>query len=404
MRDLDTSVSGPSGLLIRLTAISSLSVIAIIACISVIGLIGAVWTMSTKLLPAPTGPYAVGADDHSLASATVAASPCPLRTRIWYPISDRTQVRQIPYSPEASLISARRWATISVAEGVPPTSAVPHLPVILFLPGWAGGMSENTSLVTDLASRGFVVVAVGYDDGTCSGLAPVDKPLLDLSSEAAFQRTQSIAHTRFERTSLGVSRLIDGLVALNRATSSSPFAGRLDLSRLATVGHSFGGAMAVEICSRDSRVTAAVNIDGWLFGAGGSGGITQPWLVLNSSGVATTASDLTSEDSYRRYSAMLEFADSRQISAAVASGRARSVTLDDTEHSSFADFPYLSWRDLLRPPAQGSHAISRAAEEITAFLKESEAASALSPTSRPPGSLPESRQSLVGSHIPPVNK
>ena len=56
--------------------------------------------------------------------------------------------------------------------------------------------------------------------------------------------------------------------------------GRLDLSRVAAVGHSFGGNAALEWCRTDPRCVAAVNLDGALWSEVGRVGLDRPVMQV----------------------------------------------------------------------------------------------------------------------------
>ena len=56
------------------------------------------------------------------------------------------------------------------------------------------------------------------------------------------------------------SFIIDKLEELNKADDL--FGGKLDLDKIGVVGHSFGGAVAGQMCFTDSRCKAGVNLDG----------------------------------------------------------------------------------------------------------------------------------------------
>src|SRR3954468_6997743 len=60
----------------------------------------------------------------------------------------------------------------------------------------------------------------------------------------------------------------------------SPFTRRMDLGRLGAVGHSFGGAQALQFCHDDSRCRAAVDLDGIPFGSVVTDGLSKPAMLL----------------------------------------------------------------------------------------------------------------------------
>jgi dienelactone hydrolase len=74
-----------------------------------------------------------------------------------------------------------------------------------------------------------------------------------------------------------VAFLADRLADLG---AGDPFAGRLDLDRLAAVGHSFGGAAVLQWCHDDRRCGAAVNLDGALWTDVGRIGVPRPVLQI----------------------------------------------------------------------------------------------------------------------------
>lgn len=73
--------------------------------------------------------------------------------------------------------------------------------------------------------------------------------------------------------------VIDYLQALN-ASPTATFAHRLDFSRLGAVGHSFGGATALQFCHEDDRCRAAIDLDGIPFGSVVTDGLTKPAMFL----------------------------------------------------------------------------------------------------------------------------
>lgn len=59
-------------------------------------------------------------------------------------------------------------------------------------------------------------------------------------------------------------------------------AGKLDLARIGSFGHSFGGATALEVCRVDARCRAAVNMDGGLCGGIVAQPAVRPLLLMSS--------------------------------------------------------------------------------------------------------------------------
>lgn len=105
--------------------------------------------------------------------------------------------------------------------------------------------SEVTRALTFVASKGVVVVDTGSVDGSPNGV-PSGYPIPSLLTDAV---------TWAEREQ-------------NR--SGSPLSQRLDLTRVATAGHSCGGIEAL-IAGQDHRVSAVISLDSGLFADGSFG-------------------------------------------------------------------------------------------------------------------------------------
>jgi pimeloyl-ACP methyl ester carboxylesterase len=74
--------------------------------------------------------------------------------------------------------------------------------------------------------------------------------------------------------------VLSRLEELDAGDASSRFTGRLDMSRVGVVGHSFGGAAAALFCQQDTRCKAGVDIDGAPHGSVIQSGLRQPFLFL----------------------------------------------------------------------------------------------------------------------------
>jgi dienelactone hydrolase len=247
-------------------------------------------------------------------------------------------------------------------------AAQARFPILLYFPAWDGGPVPYAAMARDLASRGFIIAVVGYDAPDCARPdGAVTSPRageMDFSSAAAFARTVEIADTKIVRVAASAAKVLDALESLDRDDSRGRFTGRLDLSRTATIGHSLGGAIALQVAWLDARIKAAIDLDGWLFNAARGGWPQQPVLV-----VATPAPDPDSADPNRRYRSVLDLEDSQRISAGLAKFGGVEATIGHAKHEDFSDWPYLSRRAAFLGHRPDGHAIRAAGDCAVTFLE-----------------------------------
>lgn len=249
-------------------------------------------------LPEPTGPYAVGTqifrwvDQERPEAATESVSDRRnVIVQAWYP-AEPGSGRQYVYLDGADQLPSRvtvipgfimssYWAIDTHATAhLPVNEERPRWPVVLFSPGYGAPRAVYTGLVVDLASRGFVVLTIDHPyevavtelaDGT---IATANTPTFDNDSEGdrymSEQQQVRAADLRF---------VVDQLA---RPETLGLLADRIDTEHIAAIGHSFGGAAAVAAAASDTRIKAAANIDGTLYGDLPAQSLTRPFLLLES--------------------------------------------------------------------------------------------------------------------------
>jgi dienelactone hydrolase len=119
------------------------------------------------------------------------------------------------------------------------------------------------------------------------------------------------------------SFVLDQLAALPATDPSSPLTAHLDLGHVGIVGHSLGGATAVQLLAADPRFKVGVNLDGKLFGAQPDAHLRQPLLWMQSDDHARTQ----------------EYTQGRDRLLAGLRGGGDVITVDGSVHMSFSDAP-----------------------------------------------------------------
>ena len=245
-------------------------------------------------LPEPSGPHHVGSHifrwtDNSRAE-TLTPDPSDHRQVIaqaWYP-TDTAKGRAVPYFeaqdnlpgsvgglPSFMYSSFGEINTHATFDS-PISPAQAAWPVLVFSPGLSVPREAYTALCADLASRGYVVIALStpYESAptVLAGGQVVGQTVHpDVMGPAPHPELERLIDIRAADSSF----VLDQLTSLAKTDRSSPLAGRLDLHHVGIVGHSLGGATAVQTMAADARFKVGVNLDGKLFG-------TQPTLTSSS--------------------------------------------------------------------------------------------------------------------------
>jgi predicted dienelactone hydrolase len=320
-----------------------------------------------NVLPQPTGSYDVGTAYLAFVDKTrpelFTEDPDDHRevtVRAWYPGASVEGGRSAPYYENAAEIVTRfsypaELTSLSANSEIdtPVSGQLDKYPVVLFNHGWGEHAAQNTVLMEELASHGYVVFSLAhhyeakywvYPDGSVRYLSLASSRFQHIMGEQNKPGIMEMFHAMFTTkgaaaqeslfmrtvaampTFLGegpriwaedISFVIGELDSLNR--SEGRFGGRLDLEKLGVMGMSLGGAAAGQACLRDDRIIAGMNIDGGLLGGLPDTVVTQPMFYMGS----------------RR------FIDYDEVFAAHAAGDAYTLTVGDADHYDFTDFTLL---------------------------------------------------------------
>ncbi len=156
-------------------------------------------------------------------------------------------------------------------ENAPVARSPKKFPVVILAPGAGGTSFEYTSLIGSLVSRGYVVTtientysapAVVFPDGR---IVPAyyepDPP--NLSPDQRFQRMIKSAGQEIDKGARDIVFVLNQLTRLDDGNEKTfVLRKKLDLNRIAAMGHSAGGANATLACQMDSRFKACLSLDG----------------------------------------------------------------------------------------------------------------------------------------------
>ncbi len=247
-------------------------------------------TIPFNEVPKPTGDKNIGTESIELIDIDrlewFTEDPQDLRKimiQIWYPTDDldgekelyidygelriEALASQFDYSPFLfkKLIDVE---TNSIKKAEPSTQS--SFPLIIFSHGLGGNRTQNTVIIEELTSHGYVVIAIehAYD----ANISIFDNgDVADYRSGINYERrnTQKITPEEFwairlpqlETRAEDVSYIIDQLELGNLPEN---IVNIIDLENIGVFGHSFGGATSIYSSYNDHRIDACINLDGWM--------------------------------------------------------------------------------------------------------------------------------------------
>ncbi len=229
------------------------------------------------------------------------------------------ELRDAEHGVGALLFQASASVRVHAVADTAITAGQPKYPVLVLEPGMGRLPTDYAFLAEELASHGYIV----------AGIAPTHSALVVFADGRAVRPTRDAQIESSEDRSAGdrlvtlwaddVAFTLDQLTMLN-GDASGRFAGKIDLRRVGLLGHSFGGATALDACQRDRRCVAAVDLDGSPFGAVTQTGLAKPMMCI--------LSDLPADDALPAL---------RRVAATAPSGSASLLTVRGAQHYNFAD-------------------------------------------------------------------
>lgn len=232
-----------------------------------------------------------------------------LSTQVWYPCNlDKTyekapwmmkpkemleHVNRVMSLPEI-LIKDLSEAETSSYLNAPLQLGVDRYPLIVYSHGYASFLGQNTLLMEELASHGYIVCSIAHTyecfattrvDGTVVGgdLNRVEivlkgtetkhygEVLRKMSSDTTANKewdfyVEHALHNDIQQVWVQDQKfIIDQLMRLND-DNNSMFYKRINTDSIGAFGHSFGGSTSIHTALGDERVGAGINMDGTSFG------------------------------------------------------------------------------------------------------------------------------------------
>ena len=242
-------------------------------------------TIPLKNIAKAKGPYFVGTQNFQIDDASrnmwfsgTTKGPRKLSVKMWYHADNIASLKKAPYLNEHKLIGS----AISKLFGVPEAlmdraggvkcnswlNAVPangKFPIIIYSHGHQSIKIANTSQAEEIASNGYIVVAMDHSFDAALTILDEDKIIysrskLPSNDEEALQNSmiQRVKNQLKIRTE-DVSFVIDELKIMFE--KDKRFSQIADYDNIGIFGHSFGGCTSIMSAYNDTRIDAVLGLD-----------------------------------------------------------------------------------------------------------------------------------------------
>ncbi len=306
-------------------------------------------------IPAPGGPFPIGTIIYEFTDAArkelYSGNDDARRFMIqaWYPAEIKSSDERAPWMSNAkiyapaiatyiglpsffldhlALVNIPAFKNAEVAE------ANSGFPVVIFSHGWNGFNAQNTGQALELASHGYVVIAVQHTYGAVTTVFPdgtvAPNNRKALPEDADDPNYEVVARKLVGQWAGDIAFTLDQFESLNTDVDSIFFQ-KLDMQRIGVYGHSTGGGAAIQFCGIDSRCDALLGMDPFMRPVSAeviANGISQPSFFMFSQGWA----DLVDSKNNILFN---------QFQPNVSDSKG-AIIINGTKHFDFSDLPLLS--------------------------------------------------------------
>lgn len=299
-------------------------------------------------LPQPTGSYNVGISTYFLKNVSYYSNKKSrsLLVHIYYP-SIKTQHKYPPYLSNTMHLYKEKLAHKYKTEDIEYLDmindwAMPNtpiyaesspFPILFFSPGFLMAAQLYSSLIEEMASHGYVVVAINHTDACWPVMFP------DGSSPAILPEFENVFSNK-ERSCLQIFDMVQEiwikdiecvLFWLHNQTLTKS----LDLSRMGIFGHSFGGSTATEVVRKNNNFKAMANLDGVLFGPNWDKPFEIPSLFVGAGKQFTHEQIINAGLTIEQFDSLLARHSKKVFDK--LKNNSFYVTIKNADHASFAD-------------------------------------------------------------------
>ena len=282
----------------------------------------------TNILPRPSGEHSVGVcylcfTDESRKELfdNSGQSSREITVKVWYPTDKKSNPQPYLLNAEFAIKYCMfpeifRDLKTNSGRDLPVSSVEKKYPVLVFSHGWGEHFSQNSILMEELASHGYIIFSIAhhyesryseYPDGRITHIDFNSLRFQKIWKEQQNPKAMELLHKQYnarndeERMQIfleisnllpttlkespkywaeDISFTIDQLKDIN--SENNILKNKLDLDKIGVFGMSMGGIASSEICLTDKRIKAGISIEGGLLGSLLTDmKLQQPFLFLN---------------------------------------------------------------------------------------------------------------------------
>ncbi|MFC3746657.1 acetylhydrolase [Paenibacillus sp. GCM10012306] len=309
----------------------------------------------------PRGPYKIGTvtydwkDDSRDEVLTLDPNDKrELMVQVWYPADAQAKGKVGVYHSDIKafaegyskvfhvpkmLFTSIGYVKTHAIENAEISNAEPSYPVLLFSHGLTGNKMQNTYQVEKLVSHGYIVVGIDHTYSSTASVFPDGRVAPLIQEESKSITDLDHANEQWVEDAKFVLDQVEGLAAND---PDQRFTGRMDMNNMGMFGHSYGGATSVQMLMTDSRIKAALNMDGILYGQRRIPveGLGKPFLMISADSTVAYIHTTTDGPIDMKKEVLPRFAN-------ITKGGNYWMILNKTRHGSFTDFvlftPVFQW-------------------------------------------------------------
>ncbi|QGG53532.1 alpha/beta hydrolase family protein [Lysinibacillus pakistanensis] len=307
--------------------------------------------------PEPTGEYTIGTQTFHLIDKNRKEFVVPnhqvnreLMIQVYYPAEKGTG-QPSPYFEHIDALTEQLAAT----QGFPyiatthlgltkthsyqdatPIKSKEKFPLLLFAHGMSLYSRQNTFQLEELVSHGYIVVALNFTGDATTTIFP-DGDRVDFTP---IENTITFLNNRIKLWEQDASFVLDEVIKANFDKNFHTIASLIDFDSIGMLGHSFGGATSTQMLVKDSRIKAAIDMDGGLYGDSmPANGPAKPFMLMNAEASINFMKEAYSQQPGNRDEL---FVESYLRNKSIEKPGVYTAIIPKTNHGSFTDLAAVS--------------------------------------------------------------